>query len=87
MGDRGGDTMNGGGGDDTTVWNNGDGSDIMNGDDGVDRVETNLAAAADQASLKMENGRLRFDRLNLVRSTSASAPRCSSSTGSAATTP
>jgi Ca2+-binding RTX toxin-like protein len=59
--------MNGGAGDDTTVWNNGDGSDVMNGDDGVDRVETNLAAAAaDEAALKMENGRLRFDRLNLV---------------------
>ncbi len=66
VGDRGNDTMNGGAGDDTTVWNNGDNNDVMNGDDGVDRVETNLAAAGDQASLKMENGRLRFDRLNLV---------------------
>ena len=66
VGDRGGDTMNGGAGDDTTVWNNGDGSDVMNGDDGVDRVETNLAAAGDQSTLKMENGRLRYDRLNLV---------------------
>ncbi len=66
VGDRGNDTMNGGAGDDTMVWNNGDNNDVMNGDDGVDRVETNLAGAGDQAALKMENGRLRFDRLNLV---------------------
>ena len=66
VGDRGNDTMNGGAGDDTMVWNNGDNNDVMNGDDGVDRIETNLSAAGDQASLKMENGRLRFDRLNLV---------------------
>jgi Ca2+-binding RTX toxin-like protein len=66
VGDRGNDTMNGGAGDDTMVWNNGDNNDVMNGDDGVDRVETNLAAAGDTATLKMENGRVRFDRLNLV---------------------
>jgi hypothetical protein len=48
------------------VWNNGDNNDVMNGDDGVDRVETNLAAAGDIASLRNENGRVRFDRLNLV---------------------
>ena len=64
VGDRGGDTMNGGAADDTVVWNNGDGSDIMNGDDGVDRVETNLSAAADTSTLKLENGRVRYDRLN-----------------------
>ena len=64
VGDRGGDTMNGGAGDDTTVWNNGDGSDVMNGDDGVDRVETNLSAGADTSTLKLENGRVRYDRLN-----------------------
>ena len=56
--------MNGGAGDDTIVWNNGDGSDVMNGDDGVDRVETNLSAAADTSTLKLENGRVRYDRLN-----------------------
>ncbi|HEX6022364.1 MAG TPA: calcium-binding protein [Solirubrobacter sp.] len=66
VGDRGNDTMNGGAGDDTLVWNNGDNNDVMNGDDGVDRIETNLAGAGDQASLKIENGRVRFDRLNLV---------------------
>ena len=66
VGDRGGDTMNGGAGDDTTVWNNGDGSDIMNGDDGVDRVEANLAPPPTTPTLKIENGRLRYDRLNLV---------------------
>ena len=64
VGDRGGDTMNGGAGDDTMVWNNGDGSDIMNGDDGVDRVEDNLSAADDTSTLRMENGRVRYDRLN-----------------------
>ena len=79
--------MNGGAGDDTIVWNNGDGSDVMNGDDGVDRVETNLGAADDVSTLKIENGRVRYDRLNAARSTSASAPpRSSSSTRSAATT-
>jgi hypothetical protein len=56
--------MNGGAGDDTTVWNNGDGSDVMNGDDGVDRVETNLSAGADTSTLRLENGRVRYDRLN-----------------------
>ncbi|HET6550128.1 MAG TPA: calcium-binding protein [Solirubrobacter sp.] len=66
VGDRGNDAMNGGAGDDTMVWNNGDNNDVMNGDDGVDRVETNLAAAGDIASLRNENGRVRFDRLNLV---------------------
>jgi Ca2+-binding RTX toxin-like protein len=66
VGDRGNDAMNGGAGDDTLVWNNGDNNDVMNGEDGVDRIETNLAAAGDQASLKVENGRVRFDRLNLV---------------------
>jgi Ca2+-binding RTX toxin-like protein len=64
VGDRGADTMNGGAGDDTLVWNNGDGSDVMNGDDGVDRIETNLSAADDTATIKLENGRVRFDRLN-----------------------
>ncbi len=66
VGDRGNDTMNGGAGDDTMVWNNGDNNDVMNGDDGVDRVETNLAAAGDIATLRNENGRVRFDRTNLV---------------------
>ena len=36
----------------------------MNGDDGVDRVETNLSAAADTSTLKVENGRVRYDRTN-----------------------
>ena len=36
----------------------------MNGDDGVDRVENNLAAADDVSTLKIENGRVRYDRLN-----------------------
>ena len=87
VGDRGGDTMNGGAGDDTTVWNNGDGSDMMNGDDGVDRVETNLSAAGDISTLKMENGRVRYDRLNLgAVQPQHRPPRSSSSTRSAATT-
>jgi Ca2+-binding RTX toxin-like protein len=64
VGDRGGDTLNGGAADDTLVWNNGDGSDVMNGEDGVDRIETNLSAAADTSTLKVENGRVRYDRTN-----------------------
>ncbi len=64
IGDRGADTVNGGAADDTLVWNNGDGSDVMNGDDGVDRIETNLSAAADTSTLKVENGRVRYDRTN-----------------------
>ena len=58
------DTMNGGEGDDTLVWNNGDGSDVMNGDGGVDRVENNLGAGDDVSTLKPENGRVRYDRIN-----------------------
>jgi Ca2+-binding RTX toxin-like protein len=64
VGDRGNDTMNGGAGDDTLVWNNGDGSDVMNGDDGVDRIENNLSAGDDTSTLKVENGRVRYDRIN-----------------------
>ena len=64
VGDRGNDTMNGGAGDDTLVWNNGDGNDVMNGDDGVDRIENNLGAADDVSTLKLENGRVRYDRTN-----------------------
>ena len=56
--------MNGGAGDDTMVWNNGDGNDVMNGDDGIDRIENNLGAADDVSSLKVENGRVRYDRTN-----------------------
>jgi Ca2+-binding RTX toxin-like protein len=66
IGDRGSDTFNGGAGDDTLNWNNGDGSDVMNGDGDVDRIEVNLAPADDVTTLKPENGRVRFDRLNLV---------------------
>ncbi len=64
VGDRGNDTANGGAGDDTLVWNNGDGSDVMNGDDGIDRIEDNLSAADDISTLKVEAGRIRYDRLN-----------------------
>ena len=56
--------MNGGDGDDTIVWNNGDGNDVMNGDGGIDRIETNLCAADDVSTLKIENGRVRYDRTN-----------------------
>ena len=69
------------------VWNNGDGNDVMNGDAGIDRIENNLGAADDVSTLKIENGRVRYDRTNAARSTSASArARSSSSTRSAATT-
>jgi Ca2+-binding RTX toxin-like protein len=64
VGNRGGDTMNGGASADTTVWNNGDGSDVMNGDAGADRVEVNLSGAGDTSTLQVENGRVRYDRLN-----------------------
>jgi Ca2+-binding RTX toxin-like protein len=64
VGDRGNDTMNGGEGDDTLVWSNGDGNDVMNGDGGIDRIENNLGAADDVSSLKVENGRVRYDRTN-----------------------
>jgi Ca2+-binding RTX toxin-like protein len=63
-GNDGNDTLSGGAADDTLVWNNGDGSDAMNGDDGIDRIETNLSAAADTSTLKLENGRVRYDRTN-----------------------
>jgi Ca2+-binding RTX toxin-like protein len=62
VGDRGGDTMNGGAADDTLVWNNGDGNDVMNGEDGVDRIEDNLGAGNDVSTLKVEGGRVRYDR-------------------------
>jgi Ca2+-binding RTX toxin-like protein len=62
VGDRGADTMNGGAADDTLVWNNGDGNDVMNGEDGVDRIEDNLGAGNDASTLKVENGRVRYDR-------------------------
>ena len=64
LGDRGNDTLNGAGGDDTIVWTNGDGNDIMNGDAGFDVVENDLGAADDSSTLKMENGRVRYDRVN-----------------------
>jgi Ca2+-binding RTX toxin-like protein len=64
VGNRGGDTMNGGAGEDTMVWNNGDGSDVMNGEAGVDRTEVNLSGAGDTSTLKVEQGRVRYDRLN-----------------------
>jgi len=64
VGDRGNDTLNGGDGDDTLVWNNGDGSDVMEGAGGIDRVEDNLGAADDVSTLKVENGRVRYDRVN-----------------------
>ena len=56
--------MNGGGSDDTMDWNNGDGNDVMNGDAGIDRIENNLGAADDVSTLKVENGRVRYDRTN-----------------------
>lgn len=62
IGDRGADTLDGGGGDDMLVWNNGDGNDVMNGGDGVDRVETNLSAGDDVSTLRVEGGRVRYDR-------------------------
>ena len=62
VGDRGGDTMNGGAADDTLNWNNGDGNDVMDGEDGVDRIETNLGGGNDASTLKVENGRVRYDR-------------------------
>ena len=63
-GDRGNDTENGGDNDDRMDWNNGDGNDVMNGDGGIDRIENNLGAADDVSSLKVENGRVRYDRTN-----------------------
>ena len=63
-GDRGNDTENGGAGDDRMDWNNGDGNDVMNGNDGIDRIVNNLGAADDVSSLKVENGRVRYDRTN-----------------------
>jgi Ca2+-binding RTX toxin-like protein len=64
VGDRGDDTVNGGAGDDTLVWNNGDGTDDMNGQDGLDRIENNLGAADDVSKVKVENGKVRYDRVN-----------------------
>jgi Ca2+-binding RTX toxin-like protein len=64
LGDRGNDTVSGGGGDDTLVWTNGDGNDNMNGDGGFDVIENDLGNAPDESLLKMENGRVRYDRVN-----------------------
>jgi Ca2+-binding RTX toxin-like protein len=64
LGNPGNDTMNGNAGDDTLVWNNGDGTDNMNGGDGLDRIEDNLGAANDVSQLKVENGIVRYDRIN-----------------------
>jgi Ca2+-binding RTX toxin-like protein len=64
LGDRGNDTLNGAGGDDTLVWTNGDGNDVMNGDAGFDVIENDLGAADDDSRVTMENGRVRYDRLN-----------------------
>ena len=64
LGNPGNDVMNAGPGDDTLVWNNGDGSDQMNGQDGLDRIEDNLGAADDVSQIKVENGRVRYDRVN-----------------------
>ena len=63
-GDRGNDTENGGAGDDRMDWNNGDGNDVMNGNDGIDRIVNNLGAADDVSTLKVEGGRVRYDRVN-----------------------
>jgi Ca2+-binding RTX toxin-like protein len=64
VGDRGNDSLHGGAGDDTLVWNNGDGTDDMNGDDGLDRVEPNLSGADDISQVKVQDGKVRYDRLN-----------------------
>ena len=64
VGDRGDDTLNGGAGDDTLVWTNGDGNDVMNGDAGFDVIENDLGGADDSSTLKVENGRVRYDRIN-----------------------
>ncbi|HWM12183.1 MAG TPA: calcium-binding protein [Solirubrobacteraceae bacterium] len=64
LGNPGNDIMNGNAGDDTLVWFNGDGTDDMNGEDGLDRIETNLGAADDVSQLKVENGLVRYDRIN-----------------------
>src|SRR5829696_1349414 len=64
VGDRGNDVMNGGAGDDTLVWNNGDGTDDMNGQDGLDRIENNLGSANDVSQVKVDGGKVRYDRVN-----------------------
>ncbi|HEY6891875.1 MAG TPA: calcium-binding protein, partial [Solirubrobacter sp.] len=64
LGDRGNDTLNGAGGDDTLVWTNGDGDDVMNGDAGFDTIENDLGNADDNSFIKLENGRVRYDRIN-----------------------
>jgi len=64
VGDRGDDTLNGAGGDDTIVWTNGDGNDVMNGDAGFDTIENDLGNGDDVSNLKVENGRIRYDRIN-----------------------
>ena len=64
LGNPGDDVVNGGAGDDTLVWNNGDGTDDMNGGDGLDKIEDNLGGADDISSLKVLNGKVRYDRAN-----------------------
>ena len=64
VGNPGNDVVNAGSGDDTLVWNNGDNTDNMNGQDGLDRIETNLGAADDVSKIKVEAGKVRYDRVN-----------------------
>ncbi len=64
VGNPGNDVVNAGSGDDTLVWNNGDGTDDMNGQDGLDRIEVNLGAADDVSKVKVEAGKVRYDRVN-----------------------
>ena len=69
VGFRGADDMEGGAGNDVLVWNNGDGSDTMDGDAGNgDVVEVNGSNnAGDIFTIAPgANGRVDFDRLNLV---------------------
>jgi Ca2+-binding RTX toxin-like protein len=68
VGAQGNDVMSGGAGNDVLVWNNGDGSDTMDGDAGNDEIEVNGSAnAGDEFTIAPgNNGRTKFDRVNLV---------------------
>jgi Ca2+-binding RTX toxin-like protein len=63
-GNPGNDLMNGNAGDDVLVWENGDGTDDMDGGADLDRIENNLGAANDISLVKVEAGKVRYDRVN-----------------------
>jgi Ca2+-binding RTX toxin-like protein len=67
VGEQGDDVMRGGAGNDIMVWNDGDGNDVLYGGSGYDLAVFNGSAdLGDEMTLKADQGRAIFQRLNLV---------------------